>query len=58
MNEKVITIPFEEYKTLLRFYERLETLERFLAGTDYPTIADVQCILGIEKADEVENELL
>jgi hypothetical protein len=55
MNDKVITITLEEYKELLKSAERLAAVKRFLDGTDYPTITDIQCILGIEESDEVEN---
>ena len=51
---KTITISLDEYKELIAKAERISAAKRFIAGQDYPSISEVESILGIAK--ESENE--
>lgn len=50
-----ITIPYEEYQSLLAKAERIATVERFLNSKIYVTMDDVKVILDIDYRKENEN---
>jgi hypothetical protein len=52
MNENTITITLEEYKELLRKAERIATVERMIASTNYVNVEDIEVALDIKKAKE------
>ncbi|MBR2388165.1 MAG: hypothetical protein IKB02_05285 [Clostridia bacterium] len=54
MEERTITISLDEYKELVEKAERIAAVERFLESASYPSLSDVEPILGIAK--ESENE--
>lgn len=47
----LVTIHIEEYKTLIKKAERIETLERLLRDTEYATMREVKTILDIDIKD-------
>lgn len=56
----LVTIHIEEYKTLIKKAERIETLERLLRDTEYATMKEVKTILDIdinEKEVDEDGEL-
>lgn len=53
----LVTIHVEEYKTLIKKAERIETLERLLRDTEYATMKEVKTILDIDiKEKEGEGD--
>jgi phage pi2 protein 07 len=63
MNDRTITITLDEYRELVQKSERIATLQRLFAKSDYVAAGDIKNVLGIEekataKADEVKNGVL
>lgn len=52
----LVTIHIEEYKTLIKKAERIETLERLLRDTEYVTMKEVKTILDIDINEKEVDE--
>jgi hypothetical protein len=51
-----VTISSDEYKELLRKAERIATVERMIASTNYVNVEDIEVALDIKKRGEKEND--
>lgn len=54
----LVTIHIEEYKTLIKKAERIETLERLLRDTEYATMREVKTILDIQEKEGDDDSSL
>jgi hypothetical protein len=48
VEDKVVAIPLEEYKALLRESEKVEFVKHYVGNTDFPQVEMIMAILDLK----------
>jgi hypothetical protein len=48
VEDKVVAIPLEEYKALLRESEKVEFVKHYVGNTNYPSVEMIMAILDLK----------